>query len=665
MSRSVVFVDLFCLESWLKIKQLHKKCPIRMVYYRHATRYLLKISHRFPHIIFKAVSDIDQAAARYQDYSLHEAIQQRTSQCVVDICQHSHVLDRVHTYCQRYHWNDQTLIGHLQDRLFFAIHRFCELEMIIQYLQETQVHVFIRCSPIATLYAQTSPVMKPHYYTTWLGSHRRKKCSDFTAYPDSGYDDDRFCNMLPGIGQWVMMCLMSLCYEIYKKHQQPRQCMVGVELSKPKVRRDEINDVFWVSEGHRDTVGCIEFYNYDSESDRQLADLGVHRYKYRVGLMTWLKIVLVGNRSRRLWQFVTVSLRPALMMWSWNGIIGLARIRWGTKSWIKAQIAVYGIAYHYWKSIYRNMGIKIMVSSRDVDTEKYAKYQALSDLGGISVGMHWSHYPFYVPIINKVCDVLCCWSDHFSASIFNQWPYLKTVSVGYLCDFYFSLKKEKSRQLRMRYEHHYILTYCDNTAYHDLNESITHELALYDLFIELLDAHQHVIIFLKPKRLSYLEEIKKRRPQLEHYIRQKRMIVFSGDPQNPRTKYPPAEVGMASDLVVGLGLNTAALECAFAGTVTFLADFTQFSHHLFPNRDLGHVVFQDHATLKIAIDNRISGKDKRSFAAFKSMYDLLDPFQDGRAYQRMGHVILDLQKGIKEGKSRDIVVKAIQDTYNT
>ena len=212
---------------------------------------------------------------------------------------------------------------------------------------------------------------------------------------------------------------------------------------------------------------------------------------------------------------------------------------------------------------------------------------------------------------------------------------------------------------RNNHKNKYIISYHDNITAHDILYSDRMQISIHKMLIDIINEHDNVMIFLKPKRKNEFEEIINKVPGLKECLDAGKIEVFLGE--TARTKVPPAEIGMASDLAIGLGLSTSACECFFAGTPSFHVDLTGFTNNEFGNNALGKIVFRDIASLKEAIEKRIKGealpKDDRKY------YDMLDPFQDGKTYLRTGFIIKCLQKGLGKGMSREKAVEFAEREY--
>jgi len=298
----------------------------------------------------------------------------------------------------------------------------------------------------------------------------------------------------------------------------------------------------------------------------------------------------------------------------------------------------------------------------DIEKDKAVKAEALRKRGGLYAGSHWSNYPM-CRIDNQQCyDVLFVWGRHFKKLMTEHYSSMGVFEAGYCCDYYFKDHLTAARRIKERYSNKFILSYQDNMATNDSAYSVNMQMKIHRMLLSILKFNNQTVLLLKPKKKKAFEEIAKELPQIDRFIKDKRIELFFGE--NSRTKTVPAMVGMASDLVVGLGISTVAPECYFAGTVSFNADLTGFMSNDFANQGLGKVVFRDIESLRKAIQERISGVSNLIYEDYKPYYEMLDSFQDGQAYRRTGFVIEELQKVFSQGASREDAVRTVRAKYD-
>jgi hypothetical protein len=124
----------------------------------------------------------------------------------------------------------------------------------------------------------------------------------------------------------------------------------------------------------------------------------------------------------------------------------------------------------------------------------------------------------------------------------------------------------------------------------------------------------------------------------------------------------PVEVAGVSDFSIGLGTYSAVVVSALSGARVIFLDFErmdqqgQFNqpyfilHSLGPNR----CVFYDFDSVKQAILEYINNPESNpALGDISSVLDLFDPFQDGKAKQRIGEYIGWYMEGSDNGFSRD------------
>lgn len=479
------------------------------------------------------------------------------------------------------------------------------------------------------------------------------------------YYYDKYDCILHACKLWGISLLNNVVYRLFLKRNINLKNVksisnIGVELIRSRIKLDEINDIYWVINSgiNPRTVFGIEFENYDDKSKEVLHKLGIQRIKVISNPLQWIKNLMKKDDSSCRYVFIGGVKQKNTFF----HLLKLVRklFRWDESAWLLYQEYIYSYNTEKWKFIYDQVKIRTLWSQYDLDSEKLAKAQALENLDGLFMGSHWSNIPIDSIETRKHNDVLFTWGEHFIKNYFNKYPHLGIFIVGYPLDYYFKEKKLKATAIRSKYQGKYLLSYHDNVASNDLPNSKKMQLDIYKEIIALLECRDNLVVFLKPKRKHTLDEVLEALPILKQYIINNRIVVFLGD--TPRTKAVPAEIGIACDLVVGLGISTAAAECYFAGTVAFHADFTDFNNNEFGNHGLNKIVFRDIENLRNAIQKQINGEGL-SHDDCRKYYEMLDPFQDGKANIRAGFVIKKLQEAFQSGLSRGEAVKWAQKKY--
>ncbi|MBU0672229.1 MAG: hypothetical protein KJ732_04275, partial [Candidatus Margulisbacteria bacterium] len=332
-----------------------------------------------------------------------------------------------------------------------------------------------------------------------------------------------------------------------------------------------------------------------------------------------------------------------------------------SRGWFCFQAVRYYIRSKFWQAIYKKLGITMLWTMFDVDPEKLIKTQALELVNGLYLGSHWSNFPKYRIDNQKCYDVLFTWGKHFISSNFSNYPYMAAFITGYPSDHYFLTRMTLADEMKRSLKDKFVISFQDNMIASDILYSKGMQVAVHRMLIDMLLNDNRLILLLKPKRKYIFEQILAELPELQSLIDADRVKVFLGE--TVRSKAVPAEIGKASDLVIGLGISTTAAECCFAGTVSFHADLTGFKDNAFGNAGLNKVVFRDINSLRSAIQSQINGQGI-TIEECRKYHKMLDPFQDGQAYKRTGAIIGALQKELASGLSRLDAVKKVQQRYN-
>jgi hypothetical protein len=204
----------------------------------------------------------------------------------------------------------------------------------------------------------------------------------------------------------------------------------------------------------------------------------------------------------------------------------------------------------------------------------------------------------------------------------------------------------------MKYPNKFIITFMDNVISQDIAYSAETMKQAYGLFFDLIDAHENVVLFVKPKREAYFNKARRVVPAIDEYISSGKVVLFINDPDTNQP-YKPACIALASDLVIGLGISSAATESQFAGVPSFHFDLSKTGNNQFAKNGLGTVVFQSVESMREAIERQINPNTALPFEIIDHSYRDLDPFRDGRAALRIGNYLSWLGDGFNAGLGRE------------
>ncbi len=675
-----LWIDILDWSSIGKIISLSRKISFEKIYY-------MNISLNFPKrfipilekIVKKPMTQLDgmiESEEKREGLTLFETIHQRVVKLQETWASKEYVKKRIEKFCRTHQFNPLIFSEHLKEAIYPYLFKVVELTAFAQVIEPGghSAVFLLRKSPLQDFFKEIIGRGHLYFYTT--GVCPRLKMVDRPNYIFDGELNKRYCcdpeeHVLTIAGFWLLTLANQILLSFFpgqKKaayhNSENQKAGIGVEFIQSRVRLEAINDIYWFKGSGIDpqSVCGIEFENYDEESNRTLKNLGIRRLKILKNPLRFLRYIFSRRSKENPFQWVLPCFRDTIKIFPQILRLGLSLGEGKEKGWLSCQEIFFHFKVIYWESIYRKLGLKILWTMHDIEPDKFIKAQSLQRLRGLYMGSHWSLYQMECRGDDQKCyDIFFSWGPLFVRNIYKRYPFKRVFEVGYPLDFYFESKKEKALNLRKPYPDKFILSYHDNVVSFDLPYSKGMQIKIHQMLLELLKKYDQLVVFLKPKRFHSFKEIKEALPQINEYIQKKRIAVFLGE--TARIKVPPGEIGLASDLSLGLGLSTAACECFFAGGVSFHIDLAGFVNNEFEKQGLNKVVFTDIASLREAIEDRIQGKNTLSHQDYRPYYQMLDPFQDGKAYLRTGFVIKEFQEAFRSGLTREEVLQRVDQKF--
>lgn len=656
-----LWIDLLCWSSAFKVLFLLNRARPKKIYYINASHFFIPVISFFEKIAKTPVVQIKDIAAseeKLDGISLYETVQMRLDGLLSAWVDDDSMVKSNQSFCHANDLNPDKFAAHLKESAYSHLYRPVEMSVWAEYISGKDPSMFVlRKTPFAGIlrrYFDTAVFYRTIFAHTLTIDNRPEFFYD--GYLNKIYFAGRFKIVGKFLRRWLGDLMCSLFFPTVRQAQDASDIKIGVELTQNRVRQDEISDISWIESSGvpMKNLCALQMESFDEESIQALKTLAIPRYK----------IPDLPLRSHHLKGATAVTVKPRYIVSTMVMIMGLIKCLfiWNESAWLKLQAARYIYRTLFWFSIYEQLNIKVLWTMYDMDDDKLAKGQAIELLGGLYTGGHWSNFPMYRIDNQKCFDVLFTWGEHFVRNNFNRYPFMAIFFTGYPCDYYFKKHSERANSIRKRYPGKFIISYHDNIMGNDLPYSKSMQLNIHKILISILKKFENVIVFLKPKRKFVLDEILQELPELKEMIEQGRVEVFLGD--TARSKAVPAQIGMASDLVIGLGISTTAAECFFAGTVAFHADFTGFERNEFANRGEGAVVFRDAFTLENAIIERIRGTNKLKYADYKGYYTGLDPFMDSCSSQRVGFLLRRMREYLAQGISREDFLPKLSKDYD-
>jgi hypothetical protein len=435
-----------------------------------------------------------------------------------------------------------------------------------------------------------------------------------------------------------------------KQYQKKNNANIGID----KYLSLANEDCFWFNDSQIDpeTIYYFEERQPPAENIEYLTQNKIRRVHIVNNPVEWFKKnVTRYQETRQLlsadWGNVKRCIGPYLSQWFKGVAFYDSEKKWKTLMLLQLQIS-----YVLWKNIFHQLDIKLLTSLSDIDFMNAAKTMAANFSNGMVLGGHLSNHPMYNVSTERFYHTAFAWGPHFLSHIFGHYPYSAVVVTGYYSDYKFKNHYDKAKKIRAKYLNKFIITFMDNNFYHDIAWSVETIQEIYELFFNIIDSHQRVILFVKTKRAEIFNKTRKVVPTIDNYIRCGKIVPFINDADTNRP-YKPACVALASDLVIGLGINTAATESQFAGVPSFHFDLSKTENNQFAKNGLGTIVFQSVESMREAIIRQMSPETAIPYKIIDHCYHDLDPFRDGRAAERIGAYLKWLLDGFNAGFSRE------------
>lgn len=660
------WVDRICFESVIALFSIMRRRTVGKIYYINRSKYSLgwQLLKTFSCVPVTQVTDVVGSDEQVDGMSLFEYVQGQWKSRLDEWAAQQEMDGHVRHVCAARGFNPLRYTEFLKQEARIFFYRPVEMMALAEkiYGQSDAVYLWRR-TPFCGDLERMAGAGKTEFYTTWFShwfavEERPGYYYDLATRP--AYGLDRFQAVVNVLVRWAADAVCGVLSGLVRNPAQHRW-KIALELTQSRIRLDEMNDIAWLNGSDvslKDVCG-IEPENFDELSLRILDEQGISRVRIRRNPLVLVRQIM----SRIKTPFVSCSPDAGYGMKTLPVLARLvpALILWDQKRWLMLASADYICRTQAWRSIYSQLGVNLVWTMNYGDYDKIPKAQVLEELGALYVGGHWSNMPLYQLDNQKYYDVLLTWGEFFIKNHFVHQRYLSVFALGYPADYYFGERRERALQLRNQFPGKFILSYHDNNIWKDSHYSKNMQTGIHQMIVDLLQEHANLVVFLKPKRKHAFEVFHKDFPALDRFIKEGRLEVFVGD--TPRTKAVAAEIGMASDLVIGLGISSAAGECFFAGTVSFHADLTRFERNQFGNEGLGKVVFRDIVSLRETVERQITGQHALTHADCRKYYDMLDPFQDGRSHIRMGFIVKRLSEKLAQGFSREEAVGAVKEEY--
>ena len=340
---------------------------------------------------------------------------------------------------------------------------------------------------------------------------------------------------------------------------------------------------------------------------------------------------------------------------------------------IESLLDVYKSNYLFWYSFFEKYKIKLFLTWNKYDSSHIIASDVIKSLGGISANWQMAFDGVKAIECFTSIDILFSHSKH-SADIDKELGsnYFYNVITGYPKDYAKNILLKQSLILREKLKMcgaKNIVYVADENSVDDSRWHTGHTLQQenYSYILEEVLNNNELAVIFKPKASGSL---RKRLGKVNELLIQAektgRCIIFENIIRDT-TVTSPLLAGLSADICVCCHLSggTVGVECALAGIPTLLIDREGCPNHKLRDLPEGKVVFNNWPETIIAIrDYFNTNKSNLEFGDWSPIINDLDPFQDGKASQRMGEYLHLILNGFEQGLNRNQVMLNAAEIYS-
>tara|TARA_R110002072_G_scaffold1989_2_gene16424 strand:- start:143737 stop:145659 length:1923 start_codon:yes stop_codon:yes gene_type:complete len=628
--KKAILIDYLDLINLLNFLFFRRNCILTFV---NASSLVCQIVRTFNlEKNFAQLEDISQSTNRLEGLSLYEWIQWETTRTLSSFVNSKKNQKIIKRYEKTYKITPVKLETHLQETFFYKAYR--QNEVLSYFLTSDRFNELYLPNSEISKHLETRGV-KIHYYSSLFFSFFSKPITRKNYYYDNclkDYFPNIYKLFLRRIKKEISGFLCSVF--MYFLRNPIKKTNICIEINKRSVDREDGNDLYWLPKDEK-SVTFINRGTDDEKSIRSLESSGKQILKETQNILSILK----KPTSIEKWLVADVS-------------VSVKSFYTLCKMLIKSVLTVNHVEFYsyefvlrslYYKNLYKKIDFRLLWTMSDIDPDKLTKAQAIEWNSAVLAGGHWSILDQYRVDNQKAYDLVFTWGDHFFKNNFSFYKGQRVKVTGYPSDHYFESKKKlvdnnkKQKQI--------VISYHDNEVYNDFPNDPSSQRGMIQLFCELLRERNNVSLICKPKNKSRFNYFISQEEKMKNFIDEGRIEIFYGVP--PASKYPPAEVGYMSDIVVGLGLSTAAAECHFSGTLGLHYDPSNFMNNSFSSKGKGKVVFNKIDDLKSTLLRLVDNVDliRERYDEASECYSLINKFSDyncsSRTYKIIKEIISD------------------------
>jgi hypothetical protein len=656
----VIYIDYLCFESlFVLIKSKHKNCEV--IYCQKSStlpQAFLSYLSRKNNLIIRVIESIPSTERFIEGLNFLEKRETDLTKLInknVDKFLENDFLTYSITLLK---YNKVKLRAYLENKIYWSLYRGAELITLSESLSTK--NVIILCSnPFSNILEKLSSQK-----IIWYKS-KFSKFFDLSLRKDHEYIDENhhkpefkrkessgYLIFLKFTAYFVKTLLSKVHNN--KINLSNHKNNIGISQYQVLLRENGANDIMWVPSRFvkSESILYLNHSILDRKSKDFLSKYDVLSVRVNPRIRELLQMTITNNNSDF---YVVPSFKFYVKFFKFFYKVWRFALFNNKKTPLNSIIYYYIFRELYWRDLYSQLGLKILWSMSDGSQESLVCSQAIEKNDGFYTGSNYSFYPFETIPTQKLYDIYFTWGKYFSKNFMKRNESKESIflDVGYVADSHFVFSANSAKKIREKFKVNYTVSYFDNNTGNDFELTESMALEMMNMFIELLEKYDYMVLLLKPKRQDEIDLYLNKFSKFKNYLDSGRIIIFLN--QNPREKFAPATIGMASDLVVGLGLNTAAIECFFAGADVLYANLPKFKFKTsrFYENGAGKFIFNSIEDIKFNVDKKIKNRERHFLSNLeKDAYSDLDNFQDGKAHKRIGWALSEIQKNINTQSNR-------------
>ena len=463
-----------------------------------------------------------------------------------------------------------------------------------------------------------------------------------------------------------MFVCSALLYRLIAPKGQRPPARYGAHLGAGFYEPDQLNDLYWADQSAIDPadVTAVSYVPLRDADMRNLADKAFSvQFVFR--LRAWLKNRGLKDRFTN----CDVVLAPgggAAVADIWRTLRSLRFLPGcggDLTAWSRFWLLQFATRVEIRARYFASQGFLVYFDNAVINDEAAVDAQAMRLAGGVRASTQNCHYDGCFVSVEPACDLFFTWgAAHTAHPLMRSTKALnKIVSVGHGLDYLRGLRQEEAAGVREQNVGTFLVAYIDQGIALDAWANPSRHLAVWSVFIALLDEYPSLGIIWKPKRNHVTDWLLEKIDDLSELVAARRVTILKTLPHG--RKISPLTGAFATDLVVANGVTSSGFECAFNGRPVVFFDPSHSSRAFIPADDAVDAVCFDADKLKSLVGSLIDGRRKSSDVGLRDGFlHTVDPWRDGRAAARTGNVMISVFNALKDNDI-DTALDKVEQEY--